>query len=95
MDFVFTVCDHAAGGSCLVWPGQPITAHWGIEDPAEAEGGDLAMEAAFVAAFRHLKNRIAAFVSLPLDGIDGLSLGAKLREIGRLDGATSSQKRAG
>ena len=66
MDFVFTVCDNAAGESCPVWPGQPMTAHWGIEDPAEVEGTDLEKEAAFVAAFRYLKNRIAAFTSLPL-----------------------------
>jgi arsenate reductase len=59
MDFVFTVCDNAAGESCPVWPGQPMTAHWGIEDPAAVEGTDIKKEAAFVAAFRYLKNRIA------------------------------------
>jgi arsenate reductase (thioredoxin) len=89
MDFVFTVCDSAAGESCPVWPGQPMTAHWGIEDPAEAGGTDLQMEAAFVAAFRYLKNRIAAFTSLPLESIDRLSLGTRLRDIGRGEGATS------
>jgi protein-tyrosine-phosphatase len=91
MDFVFTVCDSAAGESCPVWPGQPMTAHWGIEDPAAVEGTDLEKEAAFVAAFRYLKNRIGVFTNLPLRGIDKLSLGTKLREIGRLDGATSSR----
>ena len=94
MDFVFTVCDNAAGESCPVWPGQPMTAHWGIEDPAEATGTDIEREAAFVAAFRFLKNRIAAFTSLPLSSIDRLSLGTKLREIGRSDGATSSHGKA-
>jgi arsenate reductase (thioredoxin) len=94
MDFVFTVCDNAAGESCPVWPGQPMTAHWGIEDPAEAEGTDLQKEAAFVAAFRYLRNRIAAFTSLPLQSIDRLSLGTKLRDIGRIAGATSGQEEA-
>jgi arsenate reductase (thioredoxin) len=91
MDFVFTVCDNAAGESCPVWPGQPMTAHWGIEDPAEAAGTDIEREAAFVAAFRFLKNRIVAFTSLPLSGIDRLSLGTKLRDIGRSEGATASR----
>jgi arsenate reductase len=94
MDFVFTVCDNAAGESCPVWPGQPMSAHWGIEDPAEVEGTDLQKEAAFVAAFRYLKNRIAIFTSLPLAGIDKLSLGTKLRDIGRTEGATSGQEKA-
>jgi arsenate reductase (thioredoxin) len=88
MDFVFTVCDSAAGESCPVWPGQPMTAHWGIEDPAAADGTDIEKEAAFVAAFRYLRNRIAAFTSLPLQSIDRLSLGTKLRDIGRGEGAT-------
>jgi arsenate reductase len=91
MDFVFTVCDSAAGETCPVWPGQPMTAHWGIEDPAEAAGTDIEREAAFVAAFRFLKNRIVAFTSLPLSGIDRLSLGTKLRDIGRNEGATASR----
>jgi protein-tyrosine-phosphatase len=94
MDFVFTVCDNAAGESCPVWPGQPMTAHWGIEDPAEAAGTDIEKEAAFVAAFRFLKNRIAAFTSLPLQGIDRLALGTKLRDIGRSEGATSGERKA-
>ncbi|MCA1458439.1 arsenate reductase ArsC [Bradyrhizobium sp. BRP22] len=91
MDFVFTVCDNAAGEACPVWPGQPMTAHWGIEDPAEAQGTELERQAAFMTAFRYLKNRIGTFVSLPLRSIDRLSLGARLREIGRSDGATSSR----
>ena len=95
MDFVFTVCDNAAGESCPVWPGQPMTAHWGIEDPASLEGTDIQKEAAFVAAFRYLKNRIGVFTNLPLRSIDKLSLGTKLREIGRLDGATNPHPKAG
>jgi arsenate reductase len=90
MDFVFTVCDNAAGEACPVWPGQPMTAHWGIEDPAAVEGTDLEKQTAFITAFRYLKNRIGAFTNLPLRTIDKLSLGTKLREIGRSDGATSS-----
>ena len=91
LDFVFTVCDNAAGESCPVWPGQPMTAHWGIEDPAAVDGTDFAKEAAFVAAFRYLRNRIAAFTSLPLGSIDQLSLGTRLRDIGRSDGAPGSR----
>jgi arsenate reductase len=94
MDFVFTVCDNAAGESCPLWPGQPLTAHWGVEDPAEAEGTDIAKEAAFVAALRYLRNRIAIFTSLPLQSIDRLSLGTRLRDIGRGEGATSGQDKA-
>jgi arsenate reductase len=94
MDFVFTVCDNAAGESCPIWPGQPMSAHWGIEDPADVEGTDIAKEAAFVAAFRYLKNRIAIFASLPLGSIDKLSLGTRLRDIGRSAGATSGQDKA-
>lgn len=91
MDFVFTVCDNAAGEACPVWPGQPTTAHWGIEDPAAVEGTEIEKLAAFSVAFRYLKNRIGAFVNLPLSGIDRLSLGTKLREIGRSEGATSGK----
>lgn len=94
MDFVFTVCDNAAGESCPVWPGQPMTAHWGIEDPAAVEGTDLEKHTAFLTAFRYLKNRINAFSSLPLSNIDKLSLGTRLREIGRMNGSTSAQGKA-
>jgi arsenate reductase len=94
MDFVFTVCDNAAGETCPVWPGQPMSAHWGIEDPAEVAGTDIEKEAAFVTAFRYLKNRIATFTSLPLKSIDKLSLGTKLRDIGRSEGATSGRDKA-
>jgi arsenate reductase len=95
MDFVFTVCDNAAGEVCPIWPGHPMTAHWGIEDPAAFEGTELEKQAAFMTAFRYLKNRIGAFVNLPLASIDKLSLGARLREIGRLDGATHPTPKAG
>ncbi|MCS0503454.1 arsenate reductase ArsC [Ancylobacter mangrovi] len=88
MDFVFTVCDAAAGEACPVWPGQPMTAHWGIEDPAAVEGNDLQKEAAFVAAFRHLRNRISVFAALPIASLDRMTLGAKLAEIGQLQGTT-------
>jgi arsenate reductase len=95
MDFVFTVCDNAAGETCPIWPGQPMTAHWGIEDPAEVEGTDVQKHAAFLTAFRHLKNRIAALVSLPLSGVDKLSLGNRLRDIGRTEGSTSHHDKVG
>jgi arsenate reductase len=88
MDFVFTVCDSAAGETCPIWPGQPMTAHWGIEDPAAVEGSDIEKERAFVTAFKYLKNRISVFISLPIRSLDKMALGATLREIGRLDGAT-------
>ena len=88
MDFVFTVCDTAAAEICPMWPGQPMTAHWGIEDPAAVEGADIQKEAAFNLAFRYLKNRITIFINLPIRSLDKLSLNAKLREIGALEGAT-------
>jgi arsenate reductase len=88
MDFVFTLCDNAARETCPVWPGQPITAHWGIEDPAAVEGTDIQRRAAFVLAARYIKNRISAFTSLPIKSLDKMSLNAKLREIGALEGAT-------
>jgi arsenate reductase len=83
MDFVFTVCDDAASETCPVWPGHPITAHWGITDPAAVEGTNIEKESAFVTAFRHLKNRISLFTNLPLKSIDEISLQAKLRAIGK------------
>ena len=88
LDFVFTVCDNAAGEVCPVWPGQPMTAHWGIEDPAAAMGSELERERAFVTAFRYLKNRIGAFASLPLAKLDRIALKKHIDEIGRSDGAT-------
>ena len=94
MDFVFTVCDNAAGEACPVWPGQPMTAHWGIEDPAAVDGPDIQKEAAFVAAFRYMKNRISAFTSLPVASLDKASLRTKLTEIGQSDGASSPRNSA-
>ena len=85
MDFVFTVCDNAANESCPVWPGQPMTAHWGIPDPAAAEGTDAEKHLAFADAYRQLSNRISAFLALPLASIDRMSLQSRLREIGKLE----------
>ncbi len=94
MDFVFTVCDNAAGEACPVWPGQPMTAHWGIEDPAAVDGADIQKEAAFVTAFRYLKTRISAFTALPIESLDRAALGTELREIGRSEGSTSPRPSA-
>jgi arsenate reductase len=88
MDFVFTVCDDAAGETCPVWPGQPMTAHWGIDDPAAAKGTPAEVRAAFAEAYRHLYNRISVFVSLPMATLDRLTLQGKLHEIGAMDGAS-------
>jgi arsenate reductase len=84
MDFVFTVCDSAAGETCPFWPGQPMTAHWGIPDPADVEGTDIEKEAAFVTAFKQMRNRIEVFTALPLKSIDAMTLGARLKDIGHL-----------
>jgi protein-tyrosine-phosphatase len=83
MDFIFTVCDDAAGEACPVWLGHPATAHWGIEDPAAVEGSEVEKGRAFAQAARYLKNRISLFVNLPLATIDKLSLQEQLEEIGR------------
>ena len=88
MDFVFTVCDDAAGETCPVWPGQPMTAHWGIEDPAKVAGPEIEKERAFVQAFRFMKNRISAFINLPIASLDSMALSGRLRDIGRMEGAT-------
>ena len=84
MDFVFTVCDNAAAEACPVWPGQPMTAHWGVPDPAEAKGTDAEIQFAFAEAYRMLRNRIQVFINLPLASIDRLALTSKLRDIGRM-----------
>ncbi|GGK43849.1 hypothetical protein GCM10011322_33650 [Salinarimonas ramus] len=89
LDFVFTVCDAAAGEPCPVWPGQPMTAHWGIEDPAAVEGAPFERERAFGQAFRYLKNRIGVFTSLPIASLDRLALSKKLDEIGTIEGAST------
>ncbi len=91
MDFVFTVCDSAAGETCPVWPGQPMTAHWGIEDPAAVEGIEIKRLRAFNAAFRYMKTRISLFTALPLKSLDAMALGTKLREIGQAEGSTASR----
>lgn len=88
MDFVFTVCDNAAGETCPIWPGQPMTAHWGIEDPAAVQGPEFRQRQAFEDALRFMRNRIAAFVNLPLESIDRMALGARLRGIGAMEGAS-------
>ena len=90
LDFIFTVCDNAAGETCPVWPGHPMTAHWGVEDPAGIEG--KGQGEAFVRALHYLRNRIAMFISLPLVDIDEMALATTLREIGRSDGATSLRR---
>jgi arsenate reductase (thioredoxin) len=84
MDFVFTVCDQAAGEACPVWPGQPITAHWGVEDLAAVAGTDEQKRKAFVRTFAQLQHRLTIFASLPLDKLDRLGLEKRLDEIGKL-----------
>ena len=91
-DFIFTVCDNAAGEVCPIWPGQPMTAHWGIPDPAAATGSEAEIGLAFAEAARMLRNRITPFLQLPFDKLDRLSLQAKLREIGQ---AADQPERAG
>ena len=88
LDFVFTVCDNAAGETCPVWPGQPMTAHWGIPDPAEAKGSAAEVGLAFRDAYRMLSQRIGVFTALPIRSLDQLSLQRRLDEIGRMEGAT-------
>ena len=83
MDFVFTVCDNAANEVCPVWPGQPMSAHWGISDPAAVEGTDAEIHLAFADAYRQLNNRISIFVSLPMKSLDKVALQRRLDEIGR------------
>jgi arsenate reductase len=85
MDFVFTVCDQAAGEVCPVWPGNPVTAHWGIPDPAAVEGTEAQQRAAFRDAYRRLDARIKLFVSLPLDKLDRMALKREAERIGRSD----------
>ena len=90
MDFIFTVCDSAAGEACPVWIGHPMTAHWGVEDPAAVTGSEVEIQRAFALAARFLKNRIVAFVDLPLASIDRMALETKLRQIGAMEGSTTS-----
>ena len=95
MDFVFTVCDDAAGEVCPVWPGQPMTAHWGIEDPAKFVGSEIEKEAAFVKAFRYLKNRISVFLNLPVASLDRMALTRRLRRSVALKAPRSRRRRGG
>jgi len=92
LDFVFTVCDNAAGESCPLWPGQPITAHWGIPDPAAATGSEAEIALAFKDAYRMLNRRIELFLALPITKLDRLVLTTRLKEIGRGQGATEKAK---
>lgn len=90
MDFIFTVCDNAAGEVCPVWPGHPMTAHWGIEDPASVEGTDVDKERAFTQAAKYMKSRISAFINLPHASLDKLAMKNQLASIGQMDGAAGN-----
>jgi len=87
-DFIVTVCDNAAGEACPIWPGHPMTAHWGIADPADAKGTPAEIALAFKETHRAMMQRIGVFVALPFEQLDKVSLQAKLREIGHMEGAT-------
>jgi protein-tyrosine-phosphatase len=92
LDFAFTVCDNAAGETCPVWPGQPMTAHWGVPDPVEAKGSPAEIALAFKDAYRMLFQRIGVFTALPIRSLDQLSLQQRLKEIGQMHGATAKAK---
>lgn len=89
LDFVFTVCDNAAGEVCPIWPRQPMTAHWGIADPAAVEGSDAEISKAFIEAYSKLNNRLSIFTALPFESLDRLSLQAKLNAIGQTRDTTA------
>jgi arsenate reductase (thioredoxin) len=91
LDFVFTVCDNAAGETCPLWPGQPMTAHWGVPDPAGAKGSEAEIGLAFKDAYRMLSQRIGIFTALPIRSLDKLSLQQKLRAIGRVTDAVAKE----
>jgi protein-tyrosine-phosphatase len=91
LDFVFTVCDDAAAETCPVWPGQPMTAHWGVPDPAAAQGSEAEIALAFKDAYRMLNQRVGIFVNLPIRSLDRLSLQTKLKEIGRVTDAIAKE----
>jgi arsenate reductase (thioredoxin) len=95
IDFIFTVCDDAAGETCPIWPGKPMTAHWGIADPSRVQGSDAERENAFATALRYLNNRINVFLSLPIEKLDAKALQAQLREIGDGEGASAPQPETG
>ena len=88
LDFVFTVCDNAAGEACPLWPGQPMTAHWGVPDPAEKTGTAAEIAYAFNDTYRMLNQRIGVFTALPISSLDQLSLQRRLTEIGRMEGVS-------
>jgi arsenate reductase len=92
MDFVFTVCDDAANESCPIWPGQPMTAHWGVPDPAAVEGVEAVKRAAFADTYRMLNNRISIFVNLPLRSLDRMALKKRLDEIGQRREAPATER---
>jgi arsenate reductase (thioredoxin) len=94
LDFVFTVCDNAAAEACPVWPGQPMTAHWGIPDPAAFTGNEAETRVAFAEAYRMLNNRISIFVNLPLSSLDTLTLQERIEAIGRTEHPDSSASAA-
>jgi arsenate reductase len=94
MDFVFTVCDQAAGEACPVWPGNPVTAHWGVPDPAAVEGPEVDKMRAFRYAYRALETRIKLFTSLRLEALDHLALQRKVEELGHLKIVTSGEPAA-
>jgi arsenate reductase len=91
-DFIFTVCDDAAGETCPVWPGKPASAHWGIADPAAVTGSEVEIAQAFQQAYRHLFRRIDLFAALPFDSLDKMALAAKLKQIAGIEGATGKAK---
>jgi arsenate reductase len=83
MDFIVTVCDNAAGEVCPLWPGQPVTAHWGFPDPAAVEGSDAAKRAAFAQTLRQIRHRVQLFMSLPLETLDRMAIENRMKAIGR------------
>jgi arsenate reductase len=94
LDFVFTVCDNAAAETCPVWPGQPMTAHWGVPDPAAATGNEAEIRLAFADTFRMLNNRISIFVNLPIRSLDQLTLQKHVDSIGKTKNAGETQASA-
>ena len=93
LDFVFTVCDSAAGEVCPIWPGQPLTAHWGIADPAAATDSEAEIDRAFFTAYEQLQRRLSLFTSLRFEQLDRLALQTRIDEIGRTDDATAKAQR--
>ena len=95
MDFIFTVCDDAANEECPIWPGHPMTAHWGVENPAKVEGSEFEKRAAFLKTFDYMKRRISVFTALPFASLDRLALGSRLKDIGGFEGATGVNRSPG